>query len=161
MNATRKVVILLVGLVMAWPFWASAQEKPSGNMQFVVEKIRADKKLFIAENMQLNGAEAKAFWPVYEDYQNELFLIRTRTLRLIDNYAEAYEKMTSDTAKKLLEEYMTIENLWPKLRQTYLPRFRKALPDVKVVRYYQLENKINAALIYGLAGKIPLIKGGK
>jgi hypothetical protein len=161
MNVKSKPALVLIGLVMMWPFLAAAQEKPAGNMQFVVEKIRADKKLFISENMQLTEAEAKAFWPVYEDYQNELFLIRTRTLRLIDNYAEAYEKMTSDTAKKLLEEYMTIENLWPKLRQTYLPRFREALPDVKVVRYYQLENKINAALIYGLAGKIPLIKEGK
>jgi hypothetical protein len=148
-------------LVMVWPFLASAQEKSAGNMQFVVEKIRADKKLFIAENMQLTEAEAKAFWPVYEDYQNELFLIRARTLKLINDYAEAYEKMTSDTAKELLEEFMTIENLWPKLRQTYLPRFRKALPDVKVVRYYQIENKINAALIYELAAKIPLIKSAK
>jgi hypothetical protein len=26
------------------------------------------------------------------------------------------------------------------------------------VRYYQIENKINAALIYELAAKIPLIK---
>ena len=35
--------------------------------------------------------------------------------------------------------------------QAYLPKFRKALPDVKVVRYYQIENKINAALYYELA----------
>lgn len=158
MNVKRKVTLVLMVLVMVWPFLAAAQEKSAGNMQFVVEKIRADKKLFIAENMQLTEAEAKAFWPVYEDYQNELFLIRARTLNLINDYAEAYENMTGDTAKKLLDEYMTIENLWPKLRQTYLPRFRKALPDVKVVRYYQIENKINAALICGLAGKIPLIK---
>jgi hypothetical protein len=27
----------------------------------------------------------------------------------------------------------------------------------KVVRYYQIENKINAALMYELAGEIPLI----
>jgi hypothetical protein len=130
-------------------------------MELIIEKVRADKKLFIAENMKLTEGEAKAFWPVYEDYQNELFLIRARTLKLINDYAQAYKKMTDDTAKKLLDEYMTIENLWPKLRQTYLPRFRKALPVVKVVRYYQLENKINAALMYGIAEKIPLIKSGQ
>jgi hypothetical protein len=48
-----------------------------------------------------------------------------------------------------------------KLRQTYLPRFRKVLPEVKVVRYYQIENKINAALMYEVAAKIPLIKNAE
>jgi hypothetical protein len=130
-------------------------------MQFVVEKIRADKKLFIAENMQLTEAEAKGFWPVYERYQDELFLLRARTMKLINDYAKAYKEMTNDTAKNLLDEYMTIESLGLKLRQTYLPKFRSVLPDVKVVRYHQIENKINAALIYELAAKIPLIKSGK
>lgn len=161
MNVKRKVTLVLMGLVMVWPVLLSAQEKPANNMQFVVEKIRADKKLFIAENMQLTEAEAKTFWPVYAQYQDELFLLRARTIKLINDYAEAYEKMTNDTAKSLLDEYMNIESLGLKLRQTYLPKFRKILPDVKVVRYYQIENKINAALIYELAANIPLINNSK
>ena len=161
MNAKSKVTLVLMVLVMVWPFLASAQDTPADNMQLVVEKIRADKKLLIAQNMQLTEAEAKAFWPVYERYQDELFLLRARTRTLINGYAEAYEEMTNDTAKNLLDEYMTIEALGLKLRQTYLPKFRKVVPDVKVVRYYQIENKINAALIYELAAKIPLIKSAK
>jgi hypothetical protein len=158
MNVKTKVTLVLMGLVMGWAFLASAQDKPADNMQIVVEKIRADKKLFIAENMQLTEAEAKAFWPVYEQYQDELFLLRARTTQLINDYAEAYEKMTNDTAKKLLDEYMTIETLGLKLRQAYLPKFREVLPEVKVVRYYQIENKINAALMYELGANIPLMK---
>jgi hypothetical protein len=137
---------------------AASQEKSSDNMQIVVEKIRADKKLLVAENMQLTEAEAKAFWPVYKQYQDELFLLRTRTAKLIKDYADAYETMTNTTAKKLLNEYVAIESLGPKLRQAYLPKFRKTLPEVKVVRYYQIENKIQAALIYELAAQIPLVK---
>jgi hypothetical protein len=145
-------------LVMGWAFLASAQDKPADNMQIVREKIRADKKLFVVENMQLTEAEAQAFWPVYERYQDELFLLRARTMKLINDYAEAYEKMTNDTAKKLLDEYMTIETLGLKLRQAYLPEFRNVLSEVKVVRYYQIENKINAALMYELGANIPLMK---
>jgi hypothetical protein len=127
-------------------------------MQVVIEKVRADKKLLVAENMQLTEAEAKAFWPVYKQYQDELFLLRTRSVKLIKDYADAYETMTNTTAKKLLNEYVAIESLGPKLRQAYLPKFRKALPEVKVVHYYQIENKIQAALIYELAAQIPLVK---
>ena len=162
MNVKSKVTLVLVGLVMVMVcvFTVAAQDKPSDNMQIVLEKIRADKKLLIAENMQLTEAEAKAFWPVYDQYQDELFLLRTRTAKLIKDYAEA-EKMTNDVAKKLLDELMIIEALGPKLRQTYLPKFRTVLPEVKVVRYYQIENKIQAALIYELAANIPLMKAAQ
>jgi len=160
MNAKSKVTLVLVGfvVVLAQVFSVSAQEKPADNMQIVLEKIRADKKLLVSENMQLTEAEAKAFWPVYDQYQDELFLLRTRTAKLIKDYVDAYEKMTNETAKKLLDELMNIEALGPKLRQTYLPKFRKVLPETKVVRYYQIENKINAALMYELAANIPLMK---
>ena len=163
MNAKGKVTLVLAGLVMvmASVFTVAAQEKPADDMQIVREKVRADKKLLVAENMQLTEAEAKAFWPVYDQYQNELFLLRTRTLKLINDFADAYEKMSDETAKKLLDEFMTIESLGPKLRQAYLPKFRKALPEVKVVRYYQIENKIQAALFYEFAANIPLMKTAK
>jgi len=162
MKAKKAIMITVLGLIMslgAMP--AASQEKPSDNMQVVVEKIRADKKLLVAENMQLTEVEAKAFWPVYKQYQDELFLLRTRTAKLIKDYADAYETMTNNTAKKLLNEYVAIEALGPKLRQAYLPKFRKTLPEVKVVRYYQIENKIQAALIYELAANIPLVKVDK
>ena len=158
MTVRRIMTLVLIGLMMSWAFMASAQDKPADNMRFVVEKIRSDKKLFIADNMQLAEAEAKVFWPIYDQYQDELFLLRARTIKLISDYAEAYEKMTDDTAKKLLDEVITIDTLGLKLRQTYLARFRDFLPDVKAVRYYQLENKINAALMYEFAATIPLIK---
>jgi len=162
MKTMSTILIPLLALIMtlgAMP--AIPQEKPADNMQIVLEKIRADKKLLVAESMQLTEAEAKAFWPVYDQYQDELFLLRARTAKLITDYTDAYEKMTTDTAKKLLDELMSIEAMGPKLRQAYLPKFRKVLPETKVVRYYQIENKINAALMYELASKIPLLKAAK
>jgi hypothetical protein len=161
MNVKKKVALVLMGLFVSWAFMALAQDKPADTMQFVVEKIRADKKLFIADNMQLTETEAKAFWPIYDQYQDELFLLRARTIKLITDYADAYENMTDDIAKNLLDEVITIETLGLKLRQAYLPRFRKVLADVKVVRYYQIENKIHAALMYEFAANIPLIKSSK
>ena len=154
-------VLVLVGVGLAIVMPGVSQEKPADNMQIVREKVHADKKLLVAENMQLTEAEAKAFWPVYDQYQNELFLLRTRTLKLIKDFADAYENMNNETAKKLLDEFMTIESLGPKLRQAYLPKFRKVLPEVKVVRYYQIENKIQAALFYEFAANIPLMKTAK
>ena len=152
------LIMVMLGAIVAMVSPTLAQDKPADNMQIVVEKIRADKKLLVAENMELTEVEAKAFWPVYQQYQDELFLLRARTVKLIKDYADAYDKMTNETAKKLLDELMTIETLGPKLRRAYLPKFRKVLPEVKVVRYFQIENKIQAALMYELGANIPLVK---
>jgi len=158
MNAKIKVAVIWMVCLVVCPFVVSAADTPADNMQIFVEKILADKRLLVAENMQLTEVEAKGFWPLYNQYQDELFLLRARTLKLINDYGKSYEKMTNETARKLLDEYMTIEGLGLKLRQTYLPKFRNVLPETKVLRYYQIENKINAVLMYELAKNIPLTK---
>jgi hypothetical protein len=164
MKEKKKIIVLaalMAGFIGFGVLPALAQDKPADNMQIVREKVKADKKLLIAEDMKLTESEAKAFWPVYEKYQDELFLLRTRTLKLIKDYADAYETMSNDKAKTLLDELMKIDSLGLKLRQAYLPKFRQVLPEVKVVRYYQIENKINAALMYELAANIPLMKAAQ
>jgi hypothetical protein len=137
---------------------ALPQDKPADNMQILLEKIRADKKLLVAANMELTEQEAKAFWPIYDKFQDELFLLRARTARAIKDYSDSYKDMKNEKAKALLEESLAIESLGLKLRQSYLPKFRKALPEKKVARYYQIENKIQASLNYELAKEIPLVQ---
>ncbi|MGB5749195.1 MAG: hypothetical protein WBM69_19595 [Desulfobacterales bacterium] len=137
---------------------ALAQNKPADNMEIVKEKIRTDKKLLVATNMQLTESEANAFWPVYEAYQVELAKLRDREIKLIDNFAGSYETMSDDVAKKLLDDSLSIDLDHQKLRQSYLAKFRGVLSDTKVARYYQLESKIDAVMEYELARRIPLVQ---
>ncbi len=66
--------------------------------------------------------------------------------------------MTDETAKKLLADSLAVENDRQNLRQSYLPEFEKVLPSKKVMRYYQLENKISAVVNYEAAKEIPLVE---
>ena len=150
-------LIVLVSVLTVFIVSSTAQEKPADNMQIVREKIQTDKKLFIAENMNLTESEAKLFWPVYENYQKDLGKLVDKTVKLIDNYATNYETMTERTAKNLINGYLAIEGERVTLMKSFLPKFRKVLPAKKVARYYQLENKINAVVKYGLARQIPLV----
>jgi len=150
-------IILVCSAFLAFSSPLMAADKPADNMQILLEKVKADKKLFMAENMQLTDKEAKTFWPLYENYQSELFLIRMRTANLIKSYTDSHEKMTDSIAAKLLDDGLEIESLRLKLSKAYLPKFRKILPATKVVRYYQMESKVNAILYYELAVSIPLM----
>ena len=79
-----------------------------------------------------------------------------RVSKLIDTYAQNFKTMTDDVAKGMMDEWLAIQAAKLKLQRSYLPEFRKFLPEVKVLRYYQTENKIEAVVSYELAGIIPL-----
>lgn len=130
------------------------------NMQIFGEKIKADKKLVVSANMGLSDAEAKGFWPVYDAYQEDLGKVNERLAKLILNYAEAYNRgaVPNETAKKLLDEALAIEEAELKLKRAYVPKLQKVVPQWKVARYLQLENKIRAVVKYELAAGVPLVE---
>jgi hypothetical protein len=154
----KSLAVILIALCAAVATPLLAQDKPADNNQLVLEKVKADKKLLVAENMQLTESEAKAFWPVYKSYQRDLGKINDRLIKLIDSYAASYQTMTDAAANKLVDEAVAIESDRTKLAQSYLPNFKKVLPPPKVARYYQIENKIRAVVNYELAERIPLVK---
>ncbi len=151
-----RTILLTLATALALP--ALAQDTSS--MEILRQKVKADKKLLVAQNMQLTEAEAKAFWPVYDAYQNDLQKINQRMGKAIADYADAYNKgpVPNETAKTLLNEALTIEEEEVKLKRAYVPKLEKALPPAKVARYVQIENKIRAAIRYELADAIPLVK---
>jgi hypothetical protein len=136
----------------------SAQDKPADQMDLIREKLRADKKLVVAEALALTEGEAKAFWPVYNAYQSDMVTHYDKMLALIDQFAKSYDSMTDATSTKLLNDYLALEAEHVALLKSYLPRFQKVLPAKKVARLYQVENKIRALVNYDLARQIPLVK---
>ena len=126
------VAALMTGLMgLAVP--ALAQDKPANNLEIVHEKLKADKKLIVAKYMELTDSEAKNFWPVYEEYQNDLQKINQRLLALLQSYAADYrnKSLTDEKAKKLLDEWIALENDDAKRRASFAPKVLQALPAKK------------------------------
>ncbi len=157
----KSVGVALAVTLMGLPSVSSAaQDKPADNMQILRDKIKADKKLLVATNMGLTESEAKAFWPIYDDYQKDLQKINQRIVALLESYAaDARNKsLTDDKAKKLIDEAVAIDQLEANLKSAYAPKLSKVLPATKVARYLQIENKIRAVIKYDLAQGVPLVR---
>jgi hypothetical protein len=135
-----------------------SEDQPQDNMPIIREALRANKKLFIAENMDLTVKETNEFWALYDEFQNDLGKVTDRYIRLVETYAKNYDSLSDEDALKLLKERLTLDEEYQKLNQSYLPKFMKILPGKKVTRYYQLENKFSAVVKYDLAKQIPLLK---
>ena len=153
---------LVTSFAIAAGLAASAMAQTAGttNMEILRQKIKADKKLVVAENLKLTDAEGTTFWPVYDAYQKDLQAINQRLTAAILAYADAYNKgpVTNETAKRLLEESLAIDEAEAKLKSASAPKILAALPATKAARYIQIENKIRAAVRYELAAGIPLVE---
>jgi hypothetical protein len=150
--------ILLVGL-MVYTVPALAQEMSDANMEILKQKLKADKKLLVAGNMELSDADAKKFWPIYDAYQKDLEQVNQKLGQTIKEYAEAFNKgpIPDDKAKKLMGEALSVEEQETKLKRSYAEKLEKVLPYTKVARYLQIETKIRSLIKMELAQQIPLV----
>jgi len=135
------------------------QSAADTNMEILLQKVKADKKLLVAGNMGLTDEEGKKFWPLYEEYQKELEHLNHSLGKTIKEYADAFNKgpLSNDQAKKLMGEALAVEEAEAKLKRTYADKIGKVLSAGKTARYIQIENKIRAVLKAELAKEIPLV----
>jgi hypothetical protein len=156
---SKKAIAVVFFAVAALASRVSAfQDQPASNMEILRDKIKADKKLLIAENLGLTEAESKVFWPVYDEYQKELEAINQRLGKMIQSYAQEYnaKTLTDDKASALMTEALAVEEAEVALKKKYMDRLNGVVPAIKAARYIQMENKIRALLKFDLAAEIPL-----
>lgn len=119
--------------------------------------IQAERQAIVAKTMQLTEQEGNAFWPIYRQYRGELTEVGDRWVKLIRTYAENYENLSDEMAEHIITEHFNIERANLDVRARYIPRFKEALSPVKVARFYQIENKLDAVVDYDIAEAVPLI----
>jgi len=145
-------------IICSFALTAFAQQTSQGTMDSVRDSLKAQKRAFVAVNMQLTDAEDAKFWPVYDSYQKDLGKINEKIAAMIVDYARNYDTLTDGKANQLLITNLALEKDLLKLKESYLAKFSAVLPQKKVARYYQLENKIQAVIRFDLADQIPLAK---
>jgi hypothetical protein len=139
---------------------ASKADKPSENAEILLAKVQADKKFLVSQNMGLTEAEAKGFWPVYDSYQKDLAVINKRVNDTLQGFADAFNAgpVSDDLARKLMDQYLGIEQDEVNIKKTYAQKLSGVIPPAKIARYLQIETKIRSAIKWDLAKNIPLVQ---
>ena len=151
--------LLFVAALVAAPS-ASAQGSAADmtDMQALRAAVKADKRALVAQTLKLSDAEAKKFWPIYDNYQRAIDVAnRQRNVVVVD--LVGLEKPLSDPyARDLSKELIAADEAEIRARRTLQNKVMKALPPKKAARYMQLESKIRAVQAYDIAVAIPLVK---
>jgi hypothetical protein len=120
--------------------------------------LKTEKKAIVAEVMQMTDEQSVIFWPLYNEYNEKLYAINTKKYDVIIDFAEHIDAMSDEKALDLWTKTMAIDQEYLKLKKTYFNKFKKILPPILVVRYFQMENKMDMLINAELALQIPLME---
>ena len=129
-----------------------AAEKSIG---LTLAQIEAERKAIVAEVVAPSEQQAEEFWKTYWQYRGGVKLLTDRTLEVIEEFNATGWSMSGNRSAALVIEVMDIEKRRTALKQSRLKEFQKVLSPKQVVRWYQIERKMDAVIRADLALTIP------
>lgn len=148
------------------PALALAADKPVVNekftdlepaIQMLREEVGKDRREIVKANMLLTNSEAARFWPIYDEYRTEMKKVGDRRVKLITDFAANRDAMSEDEANRLLKEALDIDKQRVEIKEDYVKKFEKELSARTTARFFQIDQKLDAAVDAALAARIPLI----
>ena len=156
----KTLISLLVFFIVAGPLAAQQSMTTQTQRQInISRKLINDKRnTALAYNMKFTQEEKEKFWPLYREYREAMGKVGDKRLAVIVDYADHINRMTESKAKQLLDRSFSVEKETIKVKERYVRSFRKILPQTKVVRLMQIENRMDTQVDIKMAEGIPLME---
>ena len=159
--------LFLVGELLFAQTSAAQTAPPSGGQQnassvdqeiaMLRSDLRSNRKQVIAANMKLTPAEAEKFWPIYDQYVNELVKINDAKYAIIKEYLQN-TNMTEEQADSITKRWLTVDESVVQLRLKYILIFRKGLTAKGTALFFQIDRRVQMLIDLQLASALPLIE---
>jgi hypothetical protein len=149
---------VLATLALTGSSRVSAQDSTDVDIKLFRKDLRSVRKQLIAANMDLSDKEAEQFWPLFEQYTQELVAKQDRKYALIKEYAENYTTLTGEQAEKYVRGRADVDDAILQVRLKYFPLFRKVLSGKSTALFFQLDWRLGLIIDLQLASQTPLIE---
>jgi hypothetical protein len=113
----------------------------------VRDRIDAMKVGFITDRLNLTPEEAQAFWPVYNQYSDELDQLRKSRRQNIINARDNFDSMSSAEMEKAVDNEIIFRQNELEIIKKFHPQFKKVLPIKKVAMLYRAEEEFKQHLL--------------
>ncbi|UCF36001.1 MAG: hypothetical protein JSU96_14425 [Acidobacteriota bacterium] len=149
-----KALVAMVFLLSIPQLWAQTTKEVE-ELRSVMEADRLD---IVSKNLELTAEEEERFWGLYRTYRRDMSKLGDRAADLIGQYARNWGDVSEELAEKLVRDYLQVQVEQHQMKMAYIDRFKEVLPNKKIFRLYQIENKLDALVRFELADSIPLIE---
>jgi Spy/CpxP family protein refolding chaperone len=147
---------LIAAAAAAAPLCAAQDNAGLAELAAMTQAARKDKRALVADKLALTPAEAKKFWPVYDNLQKDLTRLNRERNVALEILANRDRPASDPYAKQVVNDLMSIEEQEVKAMRKASNAAMKALPPRKAARYMQIENKLRAVQDYEIAVAFPL-----
>ena len=156
----KKVIATLVAVLISVVFIFGALVAVTISRDDAVAQtvINVQRKMTIEKNMDLSELEKNPFWTLYGEYRQAMDRVHTRMEGVITDYVAHAQNLTDDKARALIREYISTEKATVQVKEQYIGKFSSVLPPQKVIRFVQIENRLDATMDLEIARRIPLAR---
>lgn len=139
----KRIFLMTIALMSC--MIAKAQPGPGGADK--KEKIEAIKIGYLTKQLELSAEEAKLFWPVYNQYDAEMEVIRKGRLTELMNAKINFESMSDADVSKTIDNEFNSQQQELNIKKKYNEEFKKVLPVKKVAKFWVAEQKFKLYLL--------------
>jgi hypothetical protein len=111
------------------------------------EKIDAMRVAFITQELDLTPQEAQSFWPVYNQFDNELDALRKARKNALMDARDNFDNMSDADMAKAIDAELNFQQQELDLRKRYVAEFKKVLPVKKVALLMRAEQRFKMKLL--------------
>lgn len=120
-----------------------------------------EKKSLVADFMDLDAAKADAFWTLYDEYEVSRKELGRKRIELLNQYAETYNNMSSETADKWMSEVIKLSSSTEKLLVSYYKKIKKVTDPVTALKFWHVESYILNSIRQSISSDLPFVKSKK
>jgi hypothetical protein len=149
----KKVSLLLVAI---FTFLYVSAQSDKEEIDLMQAAFGIEKKSMVAEFVKVEGAQADAFWKLYDEYETKRKDLGKKRIELLNKYIDNYSKMTNEFAESWAKEVMAQTKASDKLLQTYFTKVQKATNSVVAIQFWQVEGYILSGIRVSILEELPL-----
>ena len=116
---------LIFTLVLAFIGIQLMAQTTTDYIEVVRSVLKTEKKAIIADVMNFTEQEAEVFWPLYNEFNEKVYVVQTKRINIIKDFAENYENMTDVKADELWVSGMSYKQELLNLNKKYYKKFKK------------------------------------
>ena len=152
-DSMSRMALAVLALVLA--AGAARAQTVKETLEVTRQAIESQRRVLVSGALPLTDAEADAFWPLYDAYEKERRPLDEQANKLLVDFLAAAATLTDAQAQAMLDKALKVDESRLRVRREHMERMAKAIPPRKVARFYQIDNKLDAAVRADLAKQIP------
>ncbi|MCG2461000.1 hypothetical protein K8352_09595 [Flavobacteriaceae bacterium F89] len=139
MNKTKRIVTIAIFLLGTLTFY--------GQNKFNKDKIKALKVAYITDHLDLTSKEAQIFWPIYNEYEDQMNALREKEWGEIRRKMRDMGSLSEKEASELLLSYINLKGDQQRLEKDLYAKLSKALTAKKTFLLIKTEDDFKRQLI--------------